>query len=62
MKKVKVLVVPTEVYSRVVGYYRPINDWHAGKRDEFESRRMLKETGGEFFNSPEEDIGGENVC
>ncbi len=29
----------TEVYSRVVGYYRPIKGWNAGKRQEFEQRK-----------------------
>ncbi|MBN2526495.1 MAG: ribonucleoside triphosphate reductase [Deltaproteobacteria bacterium] len=29
---------PCEVYSRVVGYLRPINQWNKGKADEFEVR------------------------
>ncbi|MBN1885169.1 MAG: ribonucleoside triphosphate reductase [Candidatus Krumholzibacteriota bacterium] len=29
----------TEVYSRVVGYLRPINQWNEGKQAEFELRR-----------------------
>ncbi|MBU2634070.1 MAG: ribonucleoside triphosphate reductase [Nanoarchaeota archaeon] len=28
----------TEVYSRIVGYYRPIQNWNAGKKEEFEKR------------------------
>ncbi len=31
-------VMPCEVYSRVVGYYRPIDLWNRGKRREFEER------------------------
>lgn len=27
-----------EVYSRVVGYLRPINQWNEGKRAEFSDR------------------------
>jgi ribonucleoside-triphosphate reductase len=27
-----------EVYSRVVGYYRPINNWNKGKKQEFKER------------------------
>jgi ribonucleoside-triphosphate reductase len=27
-----------EVYSRVVGYYRPIQNWHVGKLEEFRER------------------------
>lgn len=30
--------VPVEVYSRVVGYYRPVNQWNKGKREEFGQR------------------------
>lgn len=29
----------TEVYSRVVGYHRPVKNWHNGKREEFKDRR-----------------------
>lgn len=35
------LVIPTEVYSRVAGYYRPIMCWNEGKRQEFKDRRMF---------------------
>ena len=38
----KVFAVKAEVYSRVVGYYRPIQDWNEGKREEFRERRYLK--------------------
>lgn len=38
----KELKVPVEVYSRVVGYFRPINQWNVGKRKEFEKRTELK--------------------
>lgn len=31
--------IPTEVYSRVVGYYRPINQWNKGKQSEFADRK-----------------------
>ena len=29
----------TEVYSRVVGYYRPVQNWNTGKQQEFEERK-----------------------
>jgi anaerobic ribonucleoside-triphosphate reductase len=32
----------TEVYSRVVGYLRPIKQWNEGKRAEFKMRRSFK--------------------
>jgi ribonucleoside-triphosphate reductase len=30
---------PCEVYSRVVGYIRPVQQWHKGKRQEYEERK-----------------------
>ncbi len=32
------LKVPVEVYSRVVGYFRPVNQWNRGKQEEFSER------------------------
>lgn len=31
-------VKPTEVYSRIVGYLRPVNQWNEGKQEEFADR------------------------
>lgn len=31
----------TEIYSRVVGYLRPVNQWNRGKREEFKLRRTF---------------------
>ncbi len=28
-----------EVYSRVVGYYRPVKNWNEGKKKEFKDRK-----------------------
>lgn len=42
MKTVKILVIPCEVYSRVVGYYRPVSLWNNGKQEEFKERKVLK--------------------
>lgn len=30
---------PTEVYSRITGYYRPVQNWNVGKAREFKDRR-----------------------
>jgi ribonucleoside-triphosphate reductase len=30
--------IPVEVYSRVVGYFRPVNQWNKGKKEEFSER------------------------
>lgn len=32
----------TEIYSRVVGYLRPVNQWNNGKRTEFKMRKLFK--------------------
>ena len=29
----------TEVYSRITGYYRPVQNWNAGKTEEFQERK-----------------------
>jgi hypothetical protein len=34
--------VPCEVYSRVVGYLRPVQNWHEGKRQEFRERKTYR--------------------
>ena len=30
---------PTEVYSRITGYYRPVQNWNVGKAEEFKERK-----------------------
>ncbi len=32
---------PCEIYSRVVGYLRPINQWNKGKKEEFKMRKLF---------------------
>jgi len=34
--------MPCEVYSRIVGYLRPISSWNAGKQQEFKDRVGFK--------------------
>ena len=29
----------TEVYSRVVGFFRPVQEWNDGKKEEFKDRK-----------------------
>ena len=38
----KILAVQTEVYSRVVGFYRDVNGWNPGKQQEFKERQYLQ--------------------
>ena len=44
----------TEVYSRVAGYFRPVNQWNRGKQEEFAQRQNLKIEGGD--NESKTDI------
>lgn len=37
---------PTEVYSRITGYYRPVKNWNAGKSQEFKDRKTYRVDGG----------------
>ena len=37
-----VRVIECEVYSRVVGYYRPVSGWNDGKKQEFKDRKPVK--------------------
>ena len=32
----------TEVYSRIVGYFRPVQNWNIGKKQEFKDRKEFK--------------------
>jgi anaerobic ribonucleoside-triphosphate reductase len=31
-----------EVYSRVCGYFRPVNNWNKGKQEEFKDRKVYE--------------------
>jgi hypothetical protein len=34
--------IPTEVYSRVVGFLRPVHLWNIGKKAEWKDRKTYK--------------------
>ena len=34
--------IPTEIYSRVCGYFRPTKQWNNGKQEEFKDRVPYK--------------------
>ncbi len=38
----KILGIVCEVFSRVVGYYRPVSCWNKGKKQEFKERKTCK--------------------
>ena len=54
---------PTEVYSRITGYYRPVQNWNVGKAEEFKERleydvvnSKLTHTG-PLYGKKDEDCG-----
>jgi len=42
--------IPCEVFSRIVGYYRPMKNWNAGKQEEAKDRTYFK------LNSKSQDL------
>ena len=38
-QKAEKLLPGTEVYTRIVGYYRPLKNWNPGKAQEYVDRR-----------------------
>ncbi len=54
---------PTEVYSRITGYYRPIKNWNDGKTQEYKDRRTYN-IGSSVLthNGPKNAAEAENTC
>ncbi len=42
----------TEVYARIVGYYRSVRNWNKGKREEYGVRKMFVYEGDENHTEP----------
>ncbi|MBN2511220.1 MAG: hypothetical protein JXB03_13150 [Spirochaetales bacterium] len=47
---------PTEVYSRIVGYYRSLNNWNKGKREEYNYRQYYNSS---YANTMQEAVPSE---
>ena len=63
---------PTEIYSRITGYYRPVQNWNDGKLQEYANRKeydvetsvckkISKPTSAEMKNNSKEPSGSEKV-
>jgi len=37
----EIKVIRCEVFSRIVGYYRPLDSWNRGKREEYRQRTAV---------------------
>ncbi len=46
----KVEGTETEVYTRIVGYYRALKNWNKGRRKEYNDRLPFKFPGKEVLN------------
>jgi ribonucleoside-triphosphate reductase len=46
----------TEIYSRVVGYLRPVKQWNKGKQAEFELRQTYHVNGTASEEKEEKDV------
>ncbi len=44
----------TEVYARIVGYYRSVRNWNKGKREEYDHRLMFSSENERIESSSEE--------
>ena len=44
------------VFSRIVGYLRPVEQWNAGKQTEFRDRKLFDRRGSESFNNAERNV------
>ena len=49
--------VPCEVYSRIVGYLRPIQNWNKGKQQEYADRRPYTVHAKSELETVDEDQG-----
>lgn len=54
LKNEKIEARETEVYSRIVGYYRSVRNWNPGKRHEYDKRKIFyaQEEKGEKEEAP----------
>ncbi len=50
--------IPVEVYSRIVGYFRPVNQWNKGKQEEFKERKEFNISEIQNDNMKQETLHG----
>lgn len=56
---------PTEVYSRITGYYRPVKNWNDGKTQEFQDRKTYEIAGnipGKYVIKSDDDNCSNGSC
>ena len=60
MSEKYIVKIPTEIFSRVVGYYRPVQNWNKGKKQEFADRATYTTMGKERLFSKKRDVAEQN--
>lgn len=53
-----------EIWSRIVGYFRPVDQWNKGKKSEYGERKqyIVQDERGEVAVAPSEEAVLQNVC
>ena len=46
---------PCEIWTRVMGYHRPVDAWNIGKKQEFAERKYFKESKATSFLFEQEE-------
>jgi histidinol phosphatase-like enzyme len=54
--------VPLEIFSRSVGYFRPVNQWNKGKQEEYKERNQYSPEDVEKVNSRMLELLGQAGC
>ena len=50
------------VYARITGYYRPLRNWNAGKREEYKARKVYKPSASQVEERMECSCGNEAIA
>ncbi len=53
---------PTEVYSRITGYYRPVQNWNDGKTQEYKDRKVYDIGRSTLTHEGPLNLGGDNCA
>ncbi|MBP3733032.1 MAG: ribonucleoside triphosphate reductase, partial [Bacilli bacterium] len=52
----------TEVYSRITGYYRPVQNWNDGKTEEFQHRKVYEPSKSKLTHKITDVLGSQEEC
>lgn len=52
---------PTEIWTRVMGYHRPLSEFNKGKKEEYYERKCFCEEAAVVHLKDEEDVRGPDI-